>query len=106
MSDIRAWLEELSLGQYSDAFESNDVGLDVLSTLTDADLKDLGVSLGNRGRILAAIGHLTDTSSHTQKDVAASRAARLPHAERRQITVMFCDLVGSTASYCQKLCMG
>ena len=55
MSEIRQWLERLDLSRHADAFEDNDVGVDVLATLTDADLKDLGVSLGNRRRILAAI---------------------------------------------------
>ncbi|MFB3125937.1 MAG: SAM domain-containing protein [Candidatus Acidiferrales bacterium] len=55
MSDIRKWLEGLDLAQYGEAFQANDIGLDVLPTLNDVDLKDLGVSLGNRRRNLAAI---------------------------------------------------
>ena len=54
MSDIAAWLERLELGKYADVFADNDIDIDVLAELSDADLKDLGVSLGERKRLLKA----------------------------------------------------
>ncbi|WP_407169005.1 adenylate/guanylate cyclase domain-containing protein [Bradyrhizobium sp. ORS 111] len=87
--DVVEWLRGLGLEQYETAFREAEIGLDVLPDLTDADLVELGVSLGNRKRLLRAI--------------AALRRAPVPsgepgpdEAERRQLTVMFCDLVGST----------
>ncbi len=70
-SGIRQWLETLGLSQYAAAFEANDIDVDVLHTLTDQDLQALGVSLGNRKRILRAL-----------KDAAPSVAAeaRIPPA--------------------------
>ena len=93
MSDIREWLQKLGLGQYAEAFDENDIALDVVAQLTDADFKELGVTLGNRKRLLTAIEALSATGAATQDGVAAPPR----EAERRQLTVMFCDLVGSTA---------
>ena len=104
MSDIRQWLDELDLGQYSDAFEANEIGLDLLSRLTDEALGTLGVGvMGHRIRILDAIAERSAGEAHlvSRTTPAAAKAEALgratPAAERRQITVMFCDLVGSTA---------
>ena len=86
-NDIKSWLEELGLAQYASSFVENDVDVGILAELSDADLADLGVSLGHRKRILRAIresGH-GDATNHDAGD-----------AERRQLTIMFCDLVGST----------
>jgi class 3 adenylate cyclase len=92
MSDIRPWLEELGLGQYGDAFEENRIDVDILVDLTDSDLKDLEIPLGDRKRILkAAGGH-----EISNQQVAETAGVGNAEAERRQITVMFCDLVGST----------
>src|SRR5215831_5570222 len=104
MSDLSRWLDALSLGRYAAAFAENDIDLDVLPQLTDQDLKDLGVSLGHRRRLLAAAAALaTDREAATgaipfaAAEAAALAPAAAPLAERRQLTVMFCDLVGSTA---------
>jgi hypothetical protein len=104
--DIAAWLQCLGLEQYEQAFRENRIEADVLPSLTAEDLKDLGVTLvGDRRRLLDAIaalrrgaprvtdpGRLSEVGS---KSVSPS-AARSGEAERRQLTVMFCDLVGST----------
>ena len=94
MSSIRRWLSDLGLGHYTDLFESNRVDVDVLKDLTDQDLKDLEVPLGDRKRILKAAA---DTEPSPTDDPHGTTAEGPLHAERRQITVIFCDLVGSTA---------
>jgi class 3 adenylate cyclase len=91
--DIASWLRELGLGQYEPAFRENDIDGEVLRNLTAEDLRDLGVaSVGHRRRFLDAIKALP-------ADTAPTIAVRtIPTgAERRQLTVMFCDLAGSTA---------
>jgi class 3 adenylate cyclase len=89
--DIAAWLLDLGLQQYEQAFRANEIDARVLPRLTAEDLKDLGVSLvGHRRRLLDAIAAL-GTEEPTPADERAPAAA-----ERRQLTVMFCDLVGST----------
>ena len=95
MPDIRAWLGELGLGQYAEAFEAEQIDLDAARHLSDDVLKDLGLPTGPRLKLLAAIKTLPAPST----DGAEKRLDRAatPEAERRQITVMFCDLVGSTA---------
>jgi class 3 adenylate cyclase/tetratricopeptide (TPR) repeat protein len=108
MSDVRQWLESIGLGQYADAFEDNDIDTDLASDLGDQDLKDLGVaSMGHRKLLVRAIGALqtggppTDSVAISLKPRPApsdSAVARPPaQAERRQLTVMFCDLADSTA---------
>ena len=95
--DVGDWLRGLGLGQYEAAFRESEIEADVLADLTDQHLKDLGVSLGNRLRILRAIRDLSVAAP--VPDQVAVRPAQEPldGAERRQLTVMFCDLVGSTA---------
>jgi class 3 adenylate cyclase/energy-coupling factor transporter ATP-binding protein EcfA2 len=105
MSDnIKQWLEQLGLGQYSNAFAENEIGFGVLAELDQETLKELGVTaIGHRLAIIkAAKGLQPDQIDQTPAPVvtvdALSLAAAEPtHAERRQLTVMFCDLVGSTA---------
>jgi class 3 adenylate cyclase len=101
MSDTRQWLEELGLGQYADAFEENGVDQVLLAELTNEDLKDIGVArLADRKIILKAIATAFGEQSPPKgADPAVSEANKntVREAERRQITVMFCDLVGSTA---------
>jgi class 3 adenylate cyclase/predicted ATPase len=101
--DLGAWLRGLDLDQYEQAFRDNDIDAGLLPTLTAEDLRELGVaSLGHRKRLLAAIAALappadlqpSPTSSPAPASPSASTAL---HAERRQLTVMFVDLVGSTA---------
>ena len=99
MSKLVAWLEENGLGQLAGVFLKNDVDLDVLPHLSDEDLKELGLSLGQRRRFLVALREAPPVTPATT-DEAAKDGAESPilddEAERRQLTVMFCDLVGST----------
>ena len=103
MQTIRQWLERLGFAEYAGHFERNAVDLDLLSDLTDADLEKLGVhSLGHRKRLLKAVAKLNETEASPAR-VGPSQNQRAPgaalgsEAERRQLTVLFCDLVGSTA---------
>jgi len=90
--DIAAWLHSLGMQQYEAAFRDNAIDAAVLPELSADDLKDLGVSLvGHRRKLLAAIAAL-----RTDVGPMPEAAAAGPAAERRQLTVMFCDLVGST----------
>jgi class 3 adenylate cyclase len=90
--DVTEWLEKLDLGQYTSNFTNNDIDTHLLAQLTDADLKELGISsLGHRKTILSAIKTLNQNETEPTTPVA-SRS----EAERRQLTVMFCDLAGST----------
>jgi class 3 adenylate cyclase len=94
--DVAAWLQGLGLERYVPAFLENRIEADILSSLTVQDLKDLGVTLvGDRRRLLDAIAALGAAVPPTDTPVAAAPAPA--EAERRQLTVMFCDLVGSTA---------
>src|SRR6516225_6243680 len=91
--DIAAWLRGLGLERYETAFRDNEIDWDTLPKLTTEDLKDLGVVLGgHRRKLLEAIAAL-----RSNVDATPERAAVAPTAERRPLTVMFCDLVGSTA---------
>lgn len=101
--DITRWLGGLGLGQYAPAFSENAVGLGDLRHLTDEDLKSLGLPLGPRRRLQAAIKALADSAQASieqqtrgQSDTAAESAEKRSDAERRPLTVLFCDLVGST----------
>jgi class 3 adenylate cyclase len=91
--DIGAWLRGLGLGQYEGVFRENEVEADILPDLTEADLEKIGLPLGPRKRLLKAIAKLGSTPPETTPPRSASADA----AERRQLTVMFGDLVGSTA---------
>jgi predicted ATPase/class 3 adenylate cyclase len=93
MSGISEWLSSHGLSEYADRFARNKIDLSVLPDLTDEDLKELGVLLGDRRRILRLIAEL---SPQTEAPVTP-RSRRTEEAERRQVTVMFADLVGSTA---------
>ncbi len=102
MKQIADWLDELGMSEYADQFAGNDIDLDVLADLTDQDLKELGVSsLGHRRKLLRAIADLEAIEKSAPAVTVAAAAPALPRsldtAERRQLTVMFCDLVGSTA---------
>jgi class 3 adenylate cyclase len=99
--DIGEWLLGLGLQQYVTAFRENDVEAEVLLRLTAEDLKEIGISsVGHRRKLLEAIAQLRDRSGvkePTQVTELASAAVSPTGAERRQLTVMFADLVGSTA---------
>ena len=93
--DIGTWLHGLGLDQYAPVFRDNAIDLETLPDLTETDLEKLGVLLGHRKRMLRAIDDLpAATAPARASEPAIERAAE---AERRQLTVMFCDLVGSTA---------
>ncbi|MET4804170.1 adenylate/guanylate cyclase domain-containing protein [Bradyrhizobium sp. LB11.1] len=95
MRQVEEWLEKLGMSAYARRFLDNHVDISVLRDLNDQDLRELGVVLGDRKKILRAIREL-----HAPGDIAspaASAESPLDSAERRQLTVMFCDLVGSTA---------
>jgi class 3 adenylate cyclase/predicted ATPase len=102
MSDIRGWLEEHGLDQYADTFEENEIDRALLRELNDGDLEKLGVSImGHRKRLLKAVADGIDNEPTPEKltpeqDLLDQPALLAAEAERRQITVMFCDLVGST----------
>ena len=102
--DVGGWLRSLGLGQYVALFRASEIDADILPELTEIDLEKLGVPLGHRKRLLRAIsglgapGTLAGTLAETSAAPAATTAAKPQDAaERRQLTVMFCDLVGSTA---------
>jgi class 3 adenylate cyclase/predicted ATPase len=101
MQQIADWLEKLGMSEYAQRFAESDID-DVLSELTDQDFDRLGVSLGHRRRMLRAIRELgaSPIAAVTQRQASAPTApepAPKDTAERRQVTVMFSDLVGSTA---------
>src|ERR1700722_17755139 len=93
---VADWLNGLDLGQYAQAFADNDIDLALAATLTGADLKEIGVaSLGHRRKLLAAAAALTAKPPAPQPTPPPPPPGQ--DAERRPITVMFCDLVGSTS---------
>jgi hypothetical protein len=100
--DVEGWLRGLGLGQYEERFRDNKIDAELLPRLTGDDLREIGVSaLGDRLRLLDAIATLG--GAKPSADVAVSSSKSAPpkasdmSAERRPITVMFCDLVGSTS---------
>jgi class 3 adenylate cyclase len=92
MQQIADWLEKLGMSEYAERFNENGIDVSVLPHLTDQDLKDLGVLLGHRRKILAAIAKLAGVAVPPPEPEPRVRDT----AERRQVTVMFSDLVGST----------
>jgi class 3 adenylate cyclase len=100
MQQIADWLQKLGLSQYAQRFAENDINFAILSDLTDQDLKELGVaSLGHRRQLLRGIAEWKSDETVAPKftNENISPVARTETAERRQVTVMFSDLVGSTA---------
>jgi class 3 adenylate cyclase len=115
MQQIAEWLAKIGLERYAPAFIENDIDVSVLRYLTDADLEKIGVSLGHRRKLLAVIAELESGETAAtrpapapskQHDAARTTPAPTPGpvappsadgaGERRYLTVMFCDLVGST----------
>ena len=101
--NVRVWLRDLGLDRYEENFRENNIDFDVLADLTDGDLRELGVPLVDRRRMLPAIAELGAQQPRKAKarptpaaPAPAQSFAQLDSAERRPITVMFCDLVGST----------
>src|SRR5436190_22920381 len=101
MQQIAKWLEKLGMPEYNQRFTDNDIDFTILSDLTDQDLEKIGIaSLGYRRKLLPAIAALETIEKSTPAvEAVVAPAASLPldTAERRQVTVMFSDLVGSTA---------
>src|SRR5262245_46610231 len=95
MKGIAEWLASIGLSEYAQRFADNAIELSVLRDLTEQDLKDLGVLLGHRRKILRAIAEL-DGITPAPTETAIESVGR-DEAERRHLTVMICDLVGSTA---------
>jgi predicted ATPase/class 3 adenylate cyclase len=95
--DVGAWLRGLGLGQYEGAFRDSEIEADILPELTETDLEKIGLPLGPRKRILKAIQNLDDADKTSEAASPARPVSAKEAAERRQLTVMFCDLVGSTA---------
>ena len=103
---IAAWLRSLDLEQYEQAFRDNAIDIEVLPELNEADLEKLGVLLGHRKKLLKAIADLSvgtalgtelGTRVQSERAVTSAPATAPSEAERRQLTVMFVDMVGSTA---------
>ncbi|SDM94148.1 adenylate/guanylate cyclase domain-containing protein [Afipia sp. GAS231] len=95
MQQIEEWLEKLGMSGYAQRFLENRIDISVLGDLNDEDLRELGVVLGDRKKILRAIHNLH--TAETTASAATPTESAPDAAERRQLTVMFCDLVGSTA---------
>ena len=95
--DIDGWLRGIGLAEYAEMFRANDINIELLGQLTNDDLKDIGVvSLGHRKKLLEAIAERAGAVS-VSPEPALSEPQAQDSAERRQVTVMFSDLVGSTA---------
>src|SRR5215831_11174506 len=95
MKSIAEWLASISLSEYAQRFTDNGIDLSVIRDLTEQDLRDLGVLLGHRRKILRAIAELNGAAPALTE--TAAEPAQRDEAERRHLTVMICDLVGSTA---------
>ena len=92
MQQIADWLEKLGMSEYAERFTESDIDTSVLRDLTDQDLKELGVSLGHRRKMLRAIAELAGAAP-TSPQPALTELKPQDTAERRQVTVMFSDLV-------------
>ena len=90
---IDEWLRRLNLSQYAQAFAENDIDVEVLADLTDADFKEIGVaSLGHRKRLLAAVAEMRAPAAEKPPEGRTADAG-----ERRQVTILFADLCNFTA---------
>ena len=96
MAKLDEWLGEIGLSRYAELFAEHQIDLDVLADLTEADLTQLGVALGDRKRLRRAIAGLTSAPAPPQP-ITEPADPQGSKAERRQVTVLFCDMVGSTA---------
>src|SRR5215831_13693584 len=101
--EIAAWLGSLGLEKYSEAFRANDIDVRALRHLNEEDLRELGISLGHRKVLLAAIAELKELALSDARTATSVQGLQpgLPSptdpAERRLVSILFCDLVGSTA---------
>src|SRR4051812_7008853 len=96
MEPIRKWLNQLGLAQYEKVFAENDVDLEALRLLAEGDLEKLGISLGHRKKLLKAIPEIDAELISATLPPSDSRPPILVESERRQLTVLFCDMVGFT----------
>jgi class 3 adenylate cyclase/predicted ATPase len=96
MTGVTEWLKSIGLSEYAQRFGENGIDFSVLRDLTEQDLKELGVLLGHRRKLLRAIAELED-AARPKPAKTATEPRRPGEGERRHLTVMFCDLVGSTA---------
>jgi len=99
MSDMRLWMENLGLDQYVQVLIDNDIDFQILSHLSDADLKELGLSLGHRRKLLLELSDknaIVETATPFKSEDPATVSGAEVEVDRRQLTVLFCDLVGST----------
>ena len=101
MDELDKWLTLLGLAALAPTLRANDIDLDILPALTEGDLEKLGLSLGHRRKLLRAAADLARLSSSSSSSIPSAEQPATQSlnasAERRQLTVMFCDLVGSTA---------
>ncbi|MGB9383569.1 MAG: adenylate/guanylate cyclase domain-containing protein, partial [Pseudolabrys sp.] len=99
--DVGGWLRNLGLGKYEPAFVENAIDFDVLPELTEGDLEKLGMTLGDRKRFIKAVkamgGDSPGAPARSEVDGPPGNYSPMAAAERRHLTVMICDLVGSTA---------
>src|SRR6516165_10596932 len=96
MQQIADWHKKLGMSEYAERFAEERIEIDVLPALAEQDLERLSIPLGHRRRMLRAIRELAGSPPAPSQTVAATEPTRQDDAERRQLTVMFCDLVGST----------
>src|SRR4029453_3660520 len=100
MAQLREWLEARGLGRYADALLAQDIELDILPELTDADLTAAGLPVGARKRLLQGVGGRRNPPDAAMQAMGSppivSTTEPATEAERRQLTVLFCDVVGST----------
>jgi class 3 adenylate cyclase/predicted ATPase len=97
MQQIADWLQKLDLGEYAERFAENKIDISVLLHITDQDLKDIGIPLGHRRKILAAINQATASIQPVAEATRGVEQKTQDAPERRHVTVLFSDLVGSTA---------
>jgi len=98
-TELDIWLEQIGLGKYADLFKQQAIDIDVIGELRDADLVELGLPMGHRKKLLRAIGEREAEAAGPrapQKPNVAAAGGHSMQSERRQLTVMICDLVGST----------
>ena len=96
MTSTAEWLKSIGLGEYAQRFAENAIDISILRDLTDLDLKELGVLLGHRRKMLRAIAELAEASSSAHPAIEP-KPEPFSEAERRYLTIVFCDLVGSAA---------
>ena len=97
MTGVTEWLKSIGLPEYAQRFGENGIELSILCELTDQDLKELGVLLGHRRKLLRAIAQLEgEARPHQAK--AATEPGQAGEGERRHLSVMFCELVWTTAT--------